>query len=95
MSTHEYRPGATAQSRALWRIVSTRMPTKWRMFDAIGFGRDIWNGGRKTETVLALVMGDPNNGVPLRIGNERTRSLRADGTLKHPGAFLASAEHPQ
>jgi GTP cyclohydrolase II len=35
------------------------------MFDAIGFERDIWNGGRKTETALALVMGDLNNGVPL------------------------------
>src|SRR6201997_717723 len=41
------------------------MPTKWGMFDAIGFERDICNGGRKTETALALVMGDLNNGVPL------------------------------
>jgi GTP cyclohydrolase II len=65
MSTHEYRTGATAQSGALWRIASTRMPTKWGMFDAIGFERDIWNGGRKTETALALVISDLNNGVPL------------------------------
>jgi GTP cyclohydrolase II len=35
------------------------------MFDAIGFERDIWNGGRKTETALALVMGDLNKGVLL------------------------------
>ena len=35
------------------------------MFDAIGFERDTCNGGRKTETALALVMGDLNNGVPL------------------------------
>ena len=26
----------TAQTGTLWRIVSTRMPTKWGMFDAIG-----------------------------------------------------------
>jgi hypothetical protein len=26
------------------------------MFDAIGLERDIWNGGRKTQTALALVM---------------------------------------
>src|SRR5262249_49198366 len=65
MSTHEYRTGATVQSGALWQIASTRMPTKWGMFDAIGFERDIWNGGRKTETALALVIGDLNNGVPL------------------------------
>ena len=41
------------------------MPTKWGMFDAIGFERDIRNGDRKTETALALVMGDLNFGVPL------------------------------
>jgi len=65
MSTYQNRARAAAQTGALWRIASTRMPTKWGMFDAIGFERDIWNGGRKTETALALVMGDLNNGVPL------------------------------
>ena len=54
-----------AQSGALWRIASTRMPTKWGIFDAIGFEREIWNGGRKTETALALVIGDLSEGVPL------------------------------
>ena len=28
----------TAQLGALWPIVSTRMPTKWGMFEAIGSG---------------------------------------------------------
>jgi GTP cyclohydrolase II len=53
------------QTGALWRIASTRMPTKWGMFDAIGFERDISDGARKTETALALVMGDLTKGVPL------------------------------
>src|SRR2546430_14106470 len=35
------------------------------MFDAIGFERDISNGTRRVETALALVMGDPTEGVPL------------------------------
>ena len=65
MSTHEYGTGATALAGGLWRIASTRLPTKWGVFDAIGFERDIWNGGRKTETALALVMGDLSTGVPL------------------------------
>ena len=65
MSTHQNRAQATAQTGALWRIASARMATKWGMFDAIGFERDTCNGGRKTETALALVMGDLNNGVPL------------------------------
>jgi GTP cyclohydrolase II len=84
MSTREYRRGGTAQSGALWRIASTRMPTKWGMFDAIGFEREIWNGGRKTETALALVLGDLSEGVPLLrihsqcVTGEVLGSLRCD-----------------
>src|SRR5260221_3565462 len=54
-----------AQTGLLWRVASTRMPTKWGMFDAIGYQRDVSNGTRRVETALALVMGDPNEGVPL------------------------------
>jgi len=54
-----------AQTGPLWRIASTHMPTKWGMFDAIGFERDISNGTRRVETALAVVMGDPTEGVPL------------------------------
>ena len=53
----------TAQVDPLWRIVSTRMPTKWGMFDAIGFERDGPNA--RIETALAIVMGDLTEGVPL------------------------------
>jgi GTP cyclohydrolase II len=50
---------------ALWRIASTRMPTRWGMFDAIGYERDVSNGTRRVESALAMVMGDPTEGVPL------------------------------
>src|SRR2546429_999141 len=53
----------TAQVDPLWRIVSTRMPTKWGMFDAIGFERDGPNA--RVEAALAIVMGDLTEGVPL------------------------------
>jgi GTP cyclohydrolase II len=56
---------STVQTGALWRIASTRMPTKWGMFHAIGFERDISDGARKVETALALVMGNLTDGVPL------------------------------
>jgi 3,4-dihydroxy 2-butanone 4-phosphate synthase/GTP cyclohydrolase II len=84
MSTHENRTGTTALAGALWRMAFTRMPTKWGMFDAIGFERDIWNGGRKTETALALVLGDLSKGVPLLrihsqcVTGEVLGSLRCD-----------------
>ena len=54
-----------AQTGLLWRIASTRMPTRWGMFDAIGYERDVSNGTRRVETALAMVMGDPTEGVPL------------------------------
>jgi GTP cyclohydrolase II len=41
------------------------MPTKWGMFDAIGYERDISNGSRRVETALALVMGNLTEGAPL------------------------------
>src|SRR6516162_11348182 len=84
MSTYQNRARATAQTGALWRMASTRMPTKWGMFDAIGFEREIWNGGRKTETALALVIGDLSEGVPLLrihsqcVTGEVLGSLRCD-----------------
>jgi GTP cyclohydrolase II len=49
----------------LWRVASTPMPTKWGMFDAIGYERDVSNGTRRAETALAMVMGDLTEGVPL------------------------------
>jgi GTP cyclohydrolase II len=54
-----------ARTGALWRLVSTRMPTKWGMFTAIGFERDVSNGSRPAETAVALVMGDLTTGAPL------------------------------
>jgi GTP cyclohydrolase II len=54
-----------AQTGPLWRIASARMPTRWGMFDAIGFERDVSNGTRRVESALAIVMGDPAKGTPL------------------------------
>src|SRR5438270_147116 len=55
----------TSQIGPLWRIASARMPTRWGMFEAIGFERDISNGSQGVETALAIIMGDPTEGVPL------------------------------
>jgi GTP cyclohydrolase II len=54
-----------AHAGALWRIASARMPTRWGMFDVIGFERDISNGTQRVETALAIVMGDVTKEVPL------------------------------
>jgi GTP cyclohydrolase II len=47
------------------RIVSTRLPTRWAAFQAIGFEREVFDGDRPLETAVALVLGDPTCGAPL------------------------------
>jgi GTP cyclohydrolase II len=88
-----------AQTGALWCLVSTRMPTRWGMFTAIGFERDVSTRGRPAvETALALVMGDPTTGTPLlRIHSqcftgEVTGSLRCDCRDQLEIAMQAIAE---
>src|SRR5580658_384158 len=56
---------SAVQTGTLRRVASTQMPTKWGMFDAIGFENDVSKGTRGVETALALVMGDLTEGVPL------------------------------
>ena len=65
MSRYENRAKAIAQTGALWRVASTRLPTRWGTFEAIGFEREVWSGGQTVETAVALVLGDPRQGVPL------------------------------
>jgi len=65
MSTLENRSRAAAHTGALWRIASTQLPTRWGMFDMMGFERDVRTGGCAAETAVALVLGDLSRGVPL------------------------------
>src|SRR6266404_4777554 len=55
----------TAYIGTVRRVASTRMPTRWGMFRALGFERDIVNGVHQVDTALALVLGDVTAGVPL------------------------------
>src|ERR1700752_1741299 len=54
-----------AQVETLRRLVSTRMPTRWGMFQTLGFERKLSNGSVRVETALAIVMGDVTRGTPL------------------------------
>jgi len=65
MLAHESKTSATEQTGALWRMASTRLPTQWGVFEAMGFERDVRTGGPAVETALALVLGDLHHGVPL------------------------------
>jgi GTP cyclohydrolase II len=84
MSTHESRTGAKAQTGTLWRIASTRLPTRWGTFEAMGYERDLLTGARTAETALVLALGDLRQGVPLLrihsqcLTGEMFGSLRCD-----------------
>ena len=54
-----------AQIGNLRQILSTRLPTRWGVFQTLGFERQIINGSRRTETALAVVLGDLTHGSPL------------------------------
>src|SRR6266568_728572 len=73
------KPTAQAGTR---RVAATRMPTKWGIFQAIGFEREISNGSRLTETALALVMGDVTKGVPLVRLHSQCLTGEALGSLR-------------
>jgi GTP cyclohydrolase II len=72
------------QAGTPWRIASARLPTKWGMFNAVGFERDAPTSAGRIETALAIVVGDPVAGTPiLRIHSqcvtgEVLGSLRCD-----------------
>ncbi len=87
-----------AQAGILWRVAPTRMPTKWGMFEAIGFERDVSSESQRVETALALVLGDPTKGAPLlRIHSqcfigEVLGSLRCDCDVQLGMAMQSIAE---
>ena len=41
------------QTETLWRVASAQVPTKWGMYDAIGFDRDVWKGSLGVERIVA------------------------------------------
>ena len=56
---------AAAQSQAVRRVACTQLPTKWGIVQAIGFRLEICNGSRRTETAVALVVGELTGNAPL------------------------------
>lgn len=73
-----------AHTEVLRRVVSTSLPTKWGVFQLLGFDRVTINGARHTETALAMILGDLTEDTPLLrihsqcITSEILGSLRCD-----------------
>jgi GTP cyclohydrolase II len=83
---------------AIRRIASTRMPTRWGMFQALAFERDTPSETKPVETALALIRGNVTRGAPLlRIHSqcwtsEVFGSLRCDCSDQLEIAMKAIAE---
>ena len=83
---------------SLRRVVSAQLPTRWGMFQALGFEREVVNGIGRIETALAFVMGNLTEGAPLlRIHSqcftgEVIGSLRCDCNAQLELALRAIAE---
>jgi GTP cyclohydrolase II len=88
---------AAEEIGTLCRVASARMPTKWGMFNAAGFTRQTPNGIQRSDTALAMVMGDLRRQAPLlRIHSqcftgEGLGSLRCDCSDQLSAAMRAIA----
>ena len=71
-----------ARPGTLWRIASTRMPTKWGVFEALGYERDVANRFQEVETALAIVMGDLAQDPPLLRVHSQCFTGEALGSLR-------------
>jgi 3,4-dihydroxy-2-butanone 4-phosphate synthase/GTP cyclohydrolase II len=60
-----------AKEKTVRRVVTTHLPTKWGVFQTIGFERDILPGSGGRETAVAIILGNLTDGSPLvRIHSE-------------------------
>src|SRR5262249_2948784 len=58
--------GRVVQRGKLRKVASAQIPTRWGVFQMIGFERETSNGSHHTETALAIVFGDlKQNDAPL------------------------------
>src|SRR6267154_1599616 len=73
---------ATPETSTLWRVATARMPTKWGMFHAIGFKREIASDVPGVETALAIVMGDLSEDAPLLRIHSQCFTGEALGSLR-------------
>jgi 3,4-dihydroxy-2-butanone 4-phosphate synthase/GTP cyclohydrolase II len=72
----------TTQTKRTRRVATTKMPTKWGMFQAFGFEREGLNVAHPFETALALVMGDVTMGAPLVRIHSQCLTSEALGSLR-------------
>ena len=98
------------QSTVIQRVAATVLPTRWGFFRTIGYERRLSERDGGTEIAIALMLGDPNSGVPLLrihsqcLTGEVLGSLRCDcgaqlelamGRISEEGCGIVIYEHQE
>jgi len=85
----------------LWRIASARMPTKWGMFDAVGFERDVCEAAGKLAAKPARALQDSKRPfyeqikAAMEAENQKfSARVRSDEAREAVGAFLEKYHLP-
>src|SRR5215467_12446195 len=71
-----------SKSANLRRVASTRLPTRWGVFQTIAFERDRPGDASQVETAVALLMGDMSIGAPLLRIHSQCLTGEALGSLR-------------
>ena len=71
-----------ADADPIRQIASTRMPTRWGMFQTLAFERDTPSENRPVETALAMIMGDVTRGAPLLRIHSQCLTSEVFGSLR-------------
>ncbi len=64
------------------RIASTRMPTRWGLFQTLAFESDTPSQAKPVETALAMIMGDVTRGAPLLRIHSQCLTSEVFGSLR-------------
>src|SRR5436189_2357250 len=87
-----------AKENTVRLVVTTHLPTKWGVFQTVGFERDILLGSGRRETAVAIILGNLADETPLvRIHSECFTgevlgSLRCDCSDQLQMSLAAMAE---
>ena len=66
---------------AIRRVADTQLPTRWGVFRALAYEREVLGGARRTESAIALLMGDAG-GIPLVRVHSQCFTGEALGSLR-------------
>jgi len=81
------------ESGPLWRIASTRMPTRWGMFDTVGLERDVCEALQASRRLVKRPFRDQSAAMEAK-NQWRSVRVRSDEAREALAAFLEKHRLP-